>query len=78
MIKECLEIGEREGLKNVVRNYKSVYNMCMLEHLIEDGETLDENDEFCDNKCGALYICHLAWYACLLEGEKYGHGRIKR
>ena len=43
IIKQCLEIGEREGLKKFVRNYKSVYSMCMLEHLIEDGDPLDES-----------------------------------
>lgn len=66
MIKECLEIGERKALKNFVRNYKSVYSICMLEHLIEDGETLDDSNYFCDNKCGALHKCNLALYACLL------------
>ena len=60
MIKECLEIGEREVLKNFVRNYKSVYSMCMLEHLIEYGETLDDSNYFCENKCGTLHMCKLA------------------
>ena len=66
LIKKCLEIGEREVLKNFVRNYKSVYSMCMLEHLIEDGETLDDSNYFCDNKCKALHKCKLALFACLL------------
>ena len=66
MIKECLEIGEREVLKNFVRNYKSVYSMCMLEHLIEDGYPLDESNYFCENKCEALHMCNLALNACLL------------
>ena len=66
MIKECLEIGEREGLKNFVRNYKSVYSMCMLEHLIESEDTLDESLYFCDNVCEVKSICNLALYACLL------------
>ena len=66
MIKKCLEIGEMDVLKNFVRNYKSVYSMCMLEHLIEDGETLDDSNYFCDNKRKALHKCNLALYACLL------------
>ena len=66
LIKKCLEIGEREVLKNFVRNYKSVYSMCMLEHLIEDGYPLNESNDFCENKCGALHMCNLALYACLL------------
>lgn len=66
MIKKCLEIGERKGLKKIMRNYKSVYSMCMLEHLIEDGDPLDESNYFCENKCEALHICKLALYACLL------------
>ena len=66
MIKECLEIGEREGLKNCVKSYKSVYSMCMLEHLIEDGYPLDESNYFCENICGALHMCNLALCACLL------------
>ena len=66
MIKECLEIGEREALKNFVRNYKSVYSMCMLEHLIESEDTLDESLYFCDNVCEVKSICNLALYACLL------------
>lgn len=49
-IKKCLEIGEREVLKKFVRNYKSVYGMCMLEHLIEDEYPLDESNYFCENK----------------------------
>ena len=66
MIKGCLEIGEREALKNFVRNYKSVYRMCMLEHLIESEDTLDESLYFCDNVCEVKSICNLALYACLL------------
>ena len=66
IIKKCLEIGEREVLKNFVRNYKSVYSMCMLEHLIESEDTLDESLYFCENKCEALHMCTLAIYACLL------------
>ena len=66
MIKECLEKGEREVLKKFVRNYKSVYSMCMLEHLIEDGYPLDESNYFCENKCEALHMCNLALCTCLL------------
>ena len=66
MIKECFEIGEREALKNFVRNYKSVHSMCILEHLIEDGDPLDESNYFCENKCEVLHMCNLALYACLL------------
>ena len=66
MIKECLEIGEREVLKNFVRNYKSVYSMCMLEHLIESEDTLDESLYFCDNVCEVKSMCNLALSACLL------------
>ena len=66
MIKKCLEIGEREVLKKFVRNYKSVYSMCMLEHLIEDEYPLDESNYFCENKCGALHMCNLALDTCLL------------
>ena len=66
LIKKCLEIGEREVLKNFVRNYKSVYSMCMLEHLIEDGYPLDESLHFCDNICEVKSMCNLALYACLL------------
>ena len=66
MIKECFEIGEREVLKNFVRNYKSVYSMCMLEHLIEDEYPLDESNYFCDNVCEVKSICNLALSACLL------------
>ena len=40
--------------------------MCMLEHLIEDEYPLDESNYFCENKCGALHMCNLALYACLL------------
>ena len=66
LIKKCLEIGEREGLKNFVRNYKSVYSMCMLEHLIEDGYPLDESNYFCENKCKTPHMCNLALCSCLL------------
>ena len=66
LIKKCLEIGEREVLKNFVRNYKSVYSMCMLEHLIEDEYPLDESNYFCDNVCEVKSMCNLALYACLL------------
>ena len=66
IIKKCLEIGEREVPNSFVERYKGVYNMCMLEHLIEDGETLDDSNYFCDNKCKALHKCNLALYACLL------------
>ena len=66
MIKKCLEIGEREGLKKFVRNYKSVYSMCMLEHLIEDGYPLDESNYFCENKCETPHMCNLALCSCLL------------
>ena len=66
MIKGCLEIGEREGLKNFVRNYKSVYSMCMLEHLIESEDTLDESLYFCDNVCEVKSMCNLALCTCLL------------
>ena len=66
MIKECLEIGERKALKNFVRNYKSMYSMCMLEHLIESEDTLDESLYFCDNVCEVKSICNLALCTCLL------------
>ena len=66
MIKGCLEIGEREGLKNFVRNYKSVYSMCMLEHLKKSEDTLDESLYFCDNVCEVKSMCNLALCTCLL------------
>ena len=66
IIKKCLEIGERGALKNFVRNYKSVYSMCMLEHLIEDGDPLDESNYFCENKCEVKSMCNLALCTCLL------------
>ena len=66
MIKECLEIGEREVPDSFVERYKGVYNMCRLEHLIESEETLDESNYFCENKCEALHICNLALCTCLL------------
>ena len=66
MIKECLDIGEREVPNSFVERYKGVYNMCRLEHLIESEETLDESNYFCENKCEALHMCNLAIYACLL------------
>ena len=66
MIKECLEIGERGVPNSFVKRYRGVYNMCRLEHLIESEDTLDESNYFCKNKCGALHMCNLALYACLL------------
>ena len=66
MIKECLEIGEREVPNSFVERYKGVYNMCRLEHLIEDEYPLDESNYFCENKCGALHICNLTLDTCLL------------
>ena len=66
MIKECLEIGEREVPNSFVGRYKGVYNMCRLEHLIEDGDPLDKSLYFCENKCEVLHMCNLALYACLL------------
>lgn len=66
MIKECLEIGEREVPNSFVERYKEVYSMCRLEHLIESEDTLDESLDFCDNVCEVKSMCNLALCTCLL------------
>ena len=65
MIKQCLNMGS-EVSSNFVKKYRGVYSMCILEHLIESGKTLDDSSYFCENVCEVKSMCELALCTCLL------------
>lgn len=65
MIKECLNMGS-DVSSNFVKKYRGVYNMCILEHLIESKDTLDDSSYFCENVCAVKSMCKLALCTRLL------------